>query len=238
MSAADQRGYQVERDQLVEEHRTFVRAIAAEIARNLPPHIELEELVACGNLGLVEAAQRYDPKYRTSFRTFAYYRIRGAIYDALRSMAPLTRREYSRIRFASNANDILETVAGDEHAMTDPIAASLDDEIAAAQNAIDALIPIYILSIDSEQMPDVADRHETVLDRIEQQELAALARSIVDQLPADDRQMIIEIYFKNRPISDVGRDLGVHKSWASRLHARAIKRMRELMEQQGLLTSD
>jgi RNA polymerase sigma factor for flagellar operon FliA len=60
---------------------------------------------------------------------------------------------------------------------------------------------------------------------------------MVKQLPPDDRQIIEEVYFKNRPIANVGADLGISKSWASRLHARAIKHLRELMEQHGLLSS-
>ena len=235
MSAIGPTSYQIDRDQLIEEHRSFVRAIAVEIVRTLPPHIELEELIACGNLGLVEAAARYDPRYRTSFRTFAYYRIRGSIYDALRNMAPLTRREYGRARFAANANDLLQTTADDEQSSVDNAAESIDDEIAAAQAAIDALIPVYLLSMDGDQVPDLADGQPSVLSRIEEQELTALARSMVKQLPPDDRQIIEEVYFKNRAIAYVGADLGISKSWASRLHARAIKRLRELMEQHGLL---
>src|SRR5215471_10958121 len=70
MSSTGPTTYQIDRERLVEEHRSFVRAIASELIKGLPRYIEFEELTACGNLGLVEAAQRYDPRYRTSFRTF------------------------------------------------------------------------------------------------------------------------------------------------------------------------
>jgi len=236
MSSTGPTTYQIDREQLVEEHRSFVRAIASELIKGLPRYIEFEELTACGNLGLVEAAQRYDPRYRTSFRTFAYYRIRGAMYDSLRNLGPLTRREYSRVRFASNANDFLQTAADDEQSCVENTLQSLDDEISAAEAAIEALIPIYLLSLDSEQLPPIADGVESVLTRMEHEELASLVRSLIEQLQPDDRKMIEEVYFRNRPISEVGKDLGVHKSWASRLHARAIKHLRELMENEKLLT--
>jgi len=62
---------------LVEQHRSYVRVLAVEVAKGLPPHIEFDELIACGNLGLVEAAERYEPRYGVTFQTFAYYRIKG-----------------------------------------------------------------------------------------------------------------------------------------------------------------
>ena len=235
MSALGPISYQIDTAQLIEQHRPFVRALAVEIARGLPSYIELEELVACGNLGLVEAAQRYDPRYRTNFRTFAYYRIRGAIYDALRNMGPLSRGEYARARFATNANDLVQTIADDQRSSVESASQTLDDEIATTQTAIDALIPVYLLSIDSEQLPEFVDGHTSVLSRIEQEELASLARSMVEHLAADDRRIIEEIYFKNRTISKVAVDMGISKSWASRLHSRAISRIREIMEEEGLL---
>ena len=237
MSALSPSPLESDPTQLIEQHRSFVRALAVEIARGLPPYIELEELVACGNLGLVEAARRYDPRYRTNFRTFAYYRIRGAIYDAIRGMGPLSRGEYARARFNTNANDLLRTIADDERSSLQNTAQTLDDEIANAQAVIDALIPIYLLSLDSEQLPEVADGRPTVLSEIEEAELAGLTRSMVERLGPEDRGIIEEVYFKNRTISRVAADLGISKSWASRLHSRAVRHLRELMEEHGLLDS-
>lgn len=227
-----------DRNQLIEQHRSFVRALAIDVLKGLPPHIELDELVACGNLGLVEAAERYDPRYLTGFRTFAYYRIRGAMYDALRSLGPLSRADYARARFAAQANDILQTVADDEQASPQSASSGVDDDIASAQAAIDALIPVYLLSLDSEQLPEVADGHANALSQIERDEMVGLARSMIAELSEDDRQIIEAIYFKNLTVSEVGVKLGVSKSWASRLHARAIKRLRELMQRRGLLNAD
>jgi RNA polymerase sigma factor FliA len=221
---------------LIEQHRPYVRVLALEVARGLPPHIELDELVSCGNLGLVEAAERYEPRYGVTFQTFAYYRIKGAVYDGLRKMGPLSRTEYARSRFASRANDILQSATDDEQA-NPGIALNVDDEISATQSFLDALIPVYLLSIDDTNLPEVADESQSALERVEHNELVQLTRSLIEELSDDEREIIEKVYFKHQTIVKVSNSLGVSKSWGSRLHAKAIKHLRALMEQRGLLDS-
>lgn len=233
------------RDSLIERHRSYVRALAVDIVKNLPASIELDELVACGDLGLIEAAERYDARRGVSFQTFAYYRIRGAIYDGLRKMGYLSRAEHTRSRFAAHANDLLEARAGDDHAgataasgATTARSRSIDDEIEEAQAIIGDLIPIYILSLDAEQSREIADRKAHALENIEQEELFSLTRALVAELPADDRQFIEDVYFRELTATAAGAKLGASRSWSSRLHTRAIKHLRELMEERGLLNSN
>lgn len=221
---------------LIEQHRPFVRVLALEVARGLPPHIELDELISCGNLGLVEAAERYEPRYGVTFQTFAYYRIKGAVYDGLRKMGPMSRTEYARSRFASRANDILQSATDDEQA-NPGVALSVDDEISATQSFVDALIPVYLLSLDETNLPEVADGSQSALDRVEHEELVTFTRSLIQELPEDEREIIEKIYFKHQTIVDVSNALGISKSWGSRLHAKAIKHLRGLMESRGLLDS-
>src|SRR5262245_41015644 len=223
-----------DRAQLIEQHRPYVRVLAVEVAKGLPPHIELDELIAFGNLGLVEAAERYEPRYGVTFHTFAYYRIRGAIYDGLRKMGPMSRTDYARSRFAARANDILQGATDDEQASAG-VALSVDDEIAATKSFIDALIPVYLLSLEDANLPELADASESALQKVERQELLSLTRSLIAYLPDDERQVVEQIYFKHLTIVEVSNTLGVSKSWGSRLHAKAIKHLRSLMEHRGLL---
>jgi len=208
--------------------------LAVEVARGLPPHIELDELIACGNVGLVEAAERYEPRYGVTFQTFAYYRIKGAVYDGLRKMGPMSRSEYARSRFAARANDILQSATDDEQAIPG-VALTVDDEIAGTQSFIDALIPVYLLSLEDTNLPEIADGGESALEKVERKELVGLTRSLIEDLPDDERKVISEIYFRHLNIVEVSAKLGVSKSWGSRLHAKAIKHLRTLMEEKGLL---
>ena len=100
-----------ERDWLIEKHKPIVFHLAKKIRNSLPFQTEMEDLVAYGQLGLVEASERFDPSRGNSFATFAHYRIKGAIYDGLREMGAITRSR--PVRFVANANDVLMTEVDD-----------------------------------------------------------------------------------------------------------------------------
>ena len=135
----------IDRDLLIEQHRSYVQALAVEISRSLAVRVDLSELVAYGHLGLVEAAARYDPRRGVTFPTFAYYRIKGAIYDGLREMGFRSRSAHARLRFVAGSNDLLQTDADDELADVAERAPSIDDEIDLVQSAIDALNRLFLL---------------------------------------------------------------------------------------------
>ena len=222
---------------MIEQHRSYVYSLAHEIIEELSAQVDLEELIAYGNLGLVEAAERYDPRRGVAFTTFAYYRIRGAIYDGLRKIGWHSRIEHVRVRLAVHANDLMQTAVDDEQASAGNSALSVDDEIASAQSAIEALIPVYLLSLTAERAQKLVDPGTSHVEKLEFNELISLTRSLLAKLPGDDRQIIENIYFNNLTITELATRMGVHKSWVSRLHTRAIKHLRELMEQHGLIDS-
>src|SRR5437773_10688967 len=106
------RGTPTERKKrLIEGNLAYVRAIAAKVKEQLPREIEFDDLVAYGTQGLLEAADRFDGRHGASFTTFAYYRVRGAIFDGLRRMGWLPRAEYARTRFEERAAHYLENLA-------------------------------------------------------------------------------------------------------------------------------
>ena len=88
---------QVERDFLIEKHKPMVFHLAKRISQSFPFQTEMEDLVAYGQLGLIEASERFDASRGYNFSTFAHYRIKGAIYDGLREMGVITRSR--KVRF-------------------------------------------------------------------------------------------------------------------------------------------
>jgi RNA polymerase sigma factor for flagellar operon FliA len=223
------------RDQLIEQHRPYVRALAVKVMRSLPMRVDLNELVAYGDLGLVEAAQRYDSARGASFTTFAHYRIKGAIYDGLRQMGLLTRSSSRRTRFAVNANNLLQSSFSDTAAWPETASPTVDDEIVAAQSLIDTLIPAYLLSIDSDAMPEIADQNAFSTQQVEQRELIRIVRELLTELPEDEQSLLDQLYFKHRSMTDLASRMGISKSWISRLHMRAIQHLRERMQERNML---
>lgn len=228
----------IDRDLLIEQHRSYAEKLAAEIYHSLEGGVDLSELVAYSNVGLIEAAGRYDPRRGVTFPTFAYYRIKGAIYDGLREMGYRSRAEYARWRFAAGSNDLLQTTVDDELSDVPGSAQSIDDEIEEVQSTIDALIPIFLLSLDTtrERLLPAAPG-PGIATKFEQNELGEKLCVIVAELPEEYRRVVEGVYFNDQSMIEVAAQLGVSRSWISRLHTRAIKRLRESMQQHGLLDS-
>ena len=98
-------------DALIEEAQGLVRSLALRVHRSLPIPMDLDDLIAYGQLGLAEAAQKYDAAEDVKFTTFAYYRVRGAIYDGVSKMNWTSRARIRRMRFREMANDVLQDEA-------------------------------------------------------------------------------------------------------------------------------
>ncbi len=222
-----------DRDALIEQHRSYVRALAVRAMQTLPFSVDLNDLVAYGEIGLVEAAERYDPLRGVAFTTFAHYRIKGAINDGLREMGYYTRSSTHRVRWVANANDLLQSAADDEQGAA--VGASVEDEIANAQTLIDALIPVYLLSLGSDAVPEVADPHALSMEKIEERELVRIVLGVVQELSEDEQQLLDALYFKHVSMTELAARLGVTKSWVSRLHSRAIAHLRDLLRERGII---
>jgi RNA polymerase sigma factor for flagellar operon FliA len=190
--------------------------------------------VAYGEVGLVEAAERYDPRRGVAFSTFAHYRIKGAIYDGLREMGYFSRQGGVRVRWTANASDVVQS-ALDDSAHDSPSGASVDDEIADAQSLIDALIPVYLISLGSDAVPEVVDQHALSMEQIEQRELVRLALDALRELSDDEQDLINALYFKHVSMTELAARQGVNKSWISRLHTRAIQHLRDILRERGVL---
>jgi RNA polymerase sigma factor FliA len=187
-------------------------------------------------IGLFEAADRYDPRRKVSFITFSHYRIKGAIFDGLRQMGILTRTPNDAwVRREATLNDLVQTVADDE---TENLNASIEDEIHTVEKFVDSLIPAYLLSLSEENAPDVADTKELASVTIEFQETVKLVRKTVEQLPEKEKEIIESLYFKHLSTTELAQQMGVNKSWVSRLHSKAISRLQQRLAMIGVLSNE
>src|SRR3954469_19598850 len=139
-----------ERNRLVEQHLSLVQAIAAKLKRTLGRSIEFEDLVAYGAKGLIEAAERFDPQQKVAFTTFAYYRIRGAMLDGLRTMGWYSRADYARYRAEERANNYLQSqserdTAGKQAGATSDSASALE----SIAEILGGVATIHITSLEA-----------------------------------------------------------------------------------------
>jgi RNA polymerase sigma factor for flagellar operon FliA len=210
------------RDKLIEENLGYARALAAQLQKELSGGtLGIEDLVAYGTQGLVEAADRYDPTRGVAFSTFAYYRIRGAIFDGLRSTGWLGRRRHGR--FASAANDYLENL-GQRTVPPGPGAASKADEAAELGQALSDLAIVFLTSMSTatgDDPPDTERPDQSLL--LEAAQVQTTVLQAIGTLPDKERRLVELYYYQGLTLEDAGRELGLSKSWSSRLHARAIR---------------
>lgn len=225
-----------DRDELVERYRPLVNSIVGRILRSLPVQVEFQEAVSYGIVGLLEAADRFDPRRRVSFVTFSYYRIRGSVFDGLREMGILTRTPNENwVRREVLLNDLTQTAIDDE---TDRPTGNVDDEIRGIVKYVDSLVPAYLLSLSAENAPDIADERELSGSDIEKSEIVDLVTDAIHGLPDKEREILEALYFRHMTTTDLAAQMGVNKSWVSRLHAKAIQRVRQRLSMKGIVSGE
>jgi RNA polymerase sigma factor for flagellar operon FliA len=223
----------VDKRALIEQYRPFVRSIAGKIKKTLAKEIEFDDLMEFGMIGLLEAGDRFDPKFGANFMTFSYYRIRGAIYDGLRQMGWVNRTEYAKLRFEERATAFLQNVA-DRQAGTiaDGKEKTSEDEINALAEQVQNLVTIYVTSLEAMEGLQVEDKEAIPVDnRLADVEMKRHVRDALERMPEQEQKLINLYYFKELSLQEVGDQLGLSKSWTSRLHAKAIEKLGKTLQE-------
>ncbi len=210
-----------QRDALIEQYLPYATSIANKVIQTLSNDADIEEIICNARLGLLEAAKRYDPKYNVDFKTFSYYRIKGAIYDGLRKTGWIPRSLYAKIKFEQASNEYLQTMS-DRSLRTKM---SPDEEMSEIYDTVNSLASIYIISIDAgEETIDIEDKKANDIERkAEFQKIKEYMRQAIEELPEKERKLIKMYYFQNKTLEEAGDKLKLSKSWTSRLHARALE---------------
>jgi RNA polymerase sigma factor for flagellar operon FliA len=222
------------RRRLVEEHLPLVRAIAVQVKKQLSERLEVDELVGYGSEGLLEAAGRFDPAHGVKFSTFAWHRIRGAIYDGLREMGHLKRADYARLQLATRAGEVLENLAERERGAAEAQggvapAPSAEDDLRSLHAALSAVTATFVASLEAmtEQGVEFAADEPPLDEALDARDAVPRVRAVLGQLPEKERHFIVKHYFEGKTLLEAGAELGLSKSWASRLHARAVEMLRD-----------
>ena len=224
-------------EQLIEENQGLVRSLASTIHRKLPPYVELDDLIAYGQVGLAEAARDFDPQRGSRFSTYAYYRIRGSVYDGLSKMTWFSRSQYKHIRSSRMTDEVLREEAEDGAAAGKP---RRQDDVRWLRNVTRALAVVYLATSGSEE-DDSWDRG--VLEDHSMPDASAAAMShemaeklheLIEGLPPEPQVLIRGVYFEGLSLQEAGQRLGISKSWASRLHAKTLQRLARSLGPEGM----
>lgn len=219
-----------DRNILVDEYRLYAEKVVwLMIHRMGLPEREFDELRSAAYLGLIDAADRFDGEQDSSFRTYAFYRIRGAIIDNIRRMTGARGRRYRKVKTLDAAKSIKE-MGFNDYSWDSQKKPSDDAELSAMLDFASKAILIDKLSTSgtANSLTDLPDNSPSSEELISTHEEFDRLRRFVAELPETERQVIEAYYFKDLSFVETAEEVvGASKSWVSRVHARAINRLHE-----------
>jgi RNA polymerase sigma factor for flagellar operon FliA len=222
---------QSERERLIMQHLPQVVLIARRIQERLPESVVLDDLVSVGVIGLISAIDHFDPAQGVKLRTYAEYKIRGAILDSLRELdwAPRQRRR--------KAKRVESAVAAAEQKVH---RAPSEEEVAAELNLSTSEYRSWLLEIRGLHGQPCEGRHDVQLvpDKeanlpssiFEREELRRLLASIIEEIPPMEQTVLRLYYEEDMTLRQIAALVDLHESRISQLKTQAIGRLREHME--------
>lgn len=216
---------------ILEKYGPYVRSLAAQVRKQFSATIELEELMAYGQVGLLEAAERFDPKVGANFLTFAHYRIKGAIFDGLRKMGVLRGGDARSTYAADRANAYLGNLS-DRESGGGNRGGSIADDIGDISSAVTGLAMVFATSLEGSDGLQISDESMPADQRIELEQMRRRVRAAIEKLPDKERKLLEGYYFQGKTLEEAGAAIGQSKSWASRLHARAVEELKRLLSEE------
>jgi RNA polymerase sigma factor for flagellar operon FliA len=229
------------RDQLIEEYAPLVKYIAERLSARLPASIEVEDLINTGILGLIDAIDKFVTDRGVKFKTYAEFRIRGAMLDYLR------RQDWAPRSMRRKERELSGVFRALEQKLKRP---ATHEEAAEALNLnmeefSDLLYKARGLSLLSLNRPKAEDGDEEVkelgefipgepeknpYELLKRQEVRDLLAGQIDALPEKERMVVSLYYYNELTMKEVGKVLGVTESRVSQLHSSAILRLRGFLE--------
>lgn len=225
-----------EKDKLIVEYSPLIKFIAQKIAVRLPSNIELDDLMSAGVIGLMDAIDKYDPNRDNKFKTYAEFRIRGAILDELRSQDWVPRSIRDKAKLVEKTMVQLEADLG-RSPTDEEVAAALKVNIDEFHDLVNQVRPVSLLSIDDQQTFSNVDK-KSILNLLEGCKLnnpfnqlniktvKDLVAQAIEDLPERQRLVLSLYYYEDLNLKEIGKVLRVTESRVSQLHAQAVVRLR------------
>jgi len=232
----------LDRETLITECLPLVKFVAHRISARLPAHVELDDLIHSGILGLMDAVKKFEPDRGVKFKTYAEQRVRGAILDGLRDLDWVPRSLRRKKKDIENAYHELEQQFG-RAATDEEVAIHLGVTLEDLHKSLDDLKGVTLGAFadagedgEGENLisfvpdPDAEDPHVTLQAR----EVRALLKDAVDKLPTKERFVVQLYYFDELTMKEIGTLLNITESRVSQLHTKSMLRLRGRLKERQI----
>ncbi|HKK65758.1 MAG TPA: RNA polymerase sigma factor WhiG, partial [Clostridia bacterium] len=225
------------RDMFVKQYAPLVKYVAGKVAVGMPHNVDFDDLVGFGVFGLIDAINKYDPDKHVKFKTYAVTRIRGAIFDELRSIDWVPRSVRQKSREIEDTVHRLEASLG-RSATDKEIAAELGMSESDFQKTMMKISGTSILSLNDVWYTSEENDSISIVDSIEspqslnpdtiveKEEIKRVIVQAIDELPEKEKKVLVLYYYEDLTLKEIGKVLEVTESRISQLHTKAIIRLR------------
>ncbi len=222
------------REQIIKDYVPLVKFVAHRIASRLPSHVELDDLINSGILGLMDAIEKFEPARNIKFKTYAELRIKGAILDGLRDLDWVPRSLRRKKKDIEGAYHSLEQQMG-RAATDEEVAVHLGMPLEELHKNLDDLKGVTLGTFvevgedgEGESLisfvpdPDAEDPHQI----FQSSEIKEILRDAMDVLPKKEKFVTQLYYFDELTMKEIGTLLNITESRVSQLHTKAMLRLR------------
>ena len=230
------------KEQIVLEHTPLIRYIVNRIAVRLPSHIDLDDLHNTGVIGLMDAIEKYDPEKNCKFKTYAEFRIKGAILDQLRSLDWVPRSVRQKSRKLERAYGEVEQRLG-RSATEDEVADSLGLQLEKFHELLNQVRGISLVNLeeirgggqDGDRSGSYADIVEDVTAQnpfaeFKTTEMQQIVADTIATLPEKERLVISLYYYEDLNMKEIGSILGITESRVCQIHTKSVLRLRSKLK--------
>lgn len=225
------------RDAIIKQYAPLVKYVAGKVSVGMPASVDFDDLVGFGVFGLMDAIEKFDPEKHVKFKTYAVTRIRGAIFDELRSIDWVPRSVRQKTREVDSAVQRLESSLG-RSATDEEVAREMDMELEEYNQVLLKISGTSMLSLndvwfagDDNDKISIADSIESPSslrpDSIaEREEIKRVIVNAINELPEKEKKVLVLYYYEDLTLKEIGKVLEVTESRISQLHTKAISRLR------------
>ena len=225
-----------QRDELILTYTPLIKYIATRLASRLPPHVALDDLISCGIIGLIDAIDKFDLSKNVQFKTYAEFRIKGAMLDELRALDWVPRSVRNKITGIENAYSSLEKKLG-RPATDEEMAGELQMSMDNFHRLIDETKTVTFMDIELLRQRSQEGNPMSFSDILNEStpdpfsslsfsQIRNLVAKSIGELPEKEKLVISLYYFEELTMKEIGEVLGYTESRISQMHSKAVLRLR------------